>query len=55
MKWSPKHDRYIVKRNKSMMDQRNLLQKEDRFLLWATIAMSLFYVGMGLVYWLWSK
>ena len=50
MKWSPKHDRYVVKKNKSMMDQRNLLQKEDRTLLWVTIAMSIFYIGLGLVY-----
>ena len=55
MKWSPQHDRYVVKRNKSMMDQRNLLQKEDKLLLWVTIVMGIFFVGLGLAYLILSK
>ena len=55
MKWSTKHDRYIVKQTKSMNEQRNLLQKEDRFLLWVTIGVFTFYVGLGLVYLIFSK
>ena len=38
-----------------MNEQRSLLQKEDRFLLWVTIGLFTFYVGLGLVYLMLSK
>ena len=55
MKWSKKLDRYIVKHNKSMNEQRNLCKQEDRVLFWVTIGIALFYAGLGLIYLLETK
>lgn len=38
-----------------MNEQRNLLQKEDRFLLCVTVGIAIFYIGLGLIYFIWGK
>ena len=54
MKWSKKHDRYIV--NKTANEQKALgqIKRFDKALLVLTIFLSLFYIGLGLVFFFWS-
>jgi len=54
MKWSKKHDKYIV--NKTANEQKALRQikRLDTTLLILTIVCSLFYVGLGLAFFFWS-
>jgi len=54
MKWSKKHDRYIV--NKTVNEQKALgqIKRFDKGLLVLTIFLSLFYVGLGLAFFFWA-
>ena len=54
MKWSKKHDRYIL--NKTMNEQKVLqsTRRFDKLLLATTIICTLLYVGLGVAYLIWK-
>ena len=54
MKWSKKHDRYII--NKTVNEQKALgqIKRFDKGLLVLTIFLSLFYIGLGLAFFFWA-
>lgn len=54
MKWSKKHDRFIVR--KTMNEQKALreVRKFDKALLVLTIGLSLFYIGFAVLFYVWK-
>ena len=54
MKWSKKHDRFIVKQTMNEQKALREIKRLDKTLLILTISLSLFYIGFAVLFYVWK-
>lgn len=54
MKWSKKHDRFIVKQTMNEQKALREIKRFDKILLGLTIGIGLFYIGFAILFYVWK-